>query len=81
MPDTKGMETQERLLTPQEVATMAGVSAATIKREVRRGRLRAIRVGDGRLIRIPEDAWRTYLAERGVGERGRAAARPGRLRP
>ena len=56
----------ERFYSPQELARLADVSPATIAREVRRGRLRGFRVGDGRLIRIPESAWRTYLAERGL---------------
>ncbi len=55
------MDNTERLLTPKELATIAGVSPATIKREVARGRLRAIRIGEARLLRVPESAWREYL--------------------
>lgn len=58
------MHNMERLLTPGELAEIAGVSAATIKREFHRGQLRGIRVGAGRLIRIPESAWREYLEAR-----------------
>ena len=55
------MERTERLLTPKELAGIAGVSPATIKREVARGRLRGVRIGVARLIRIPESAWSEYL--------------------
>jgi len=73
-----GMDSMERLYTPQELAAMAGVSAATIKREVHRGRLRGVRVGDGRLIRVPESAWREYL-QRAQGEGGRPPTRGKRV--
>lgn len=55
------MENKERLYTPAELANLARVSPATIRREVARGRLDAVRVGAGRLIRVPEGAWRAYL--------------------
>jgi excisionase family DNA binding protein len=55
------MDNTERLLTPKQLADIAGVSPATIKREVARGRLRGIRVGQQGLIRVPESAWREYL--------------------
>ena len=51
----------ERLLTPKELAEIAGVSAQTIKREVSRGRLRGIRIGEAGLVRIPESSWKEYL--------------------
>jgi excisionase family DNA binding protein len=55
------MDNTERLLTPKQLADIAGVSPATIKREVSRGRLRGIRVGQQGLVRVPESAWREYL--------------------
>ncbi len=55
------MESTEQLLSPQEIADLAGVSASTIRREVDRGRLRGFRIGEGRLLRIPESSWREYL--------------------
>lgn len=55
------MEHAERLLSAKELAQLAGVSAATIRREVARGRLRGVRIGEARLIRVPESAWREYL--------------------
>ena len=58
------MDTMERLFTPRELAEIAGVSAQTIKREVNRGRLRGIRVGQQGLVRVPESAWREYLRRR-----------------
>ena len=58
------MNIMERLFTPRELAEIAGVSAQTIKREVARGRLRGIRVGQQGLIRVPESAWREYLRRR-----------------
>jgi excisionase family DNA binding protein len=60
------MEHIERLLTPQELAKAANISAATIKREVERGRLRALRIGTGQLVRIPESAWQEYLQRAGA---------------
>jgi excisionase family DNA binding protein len=55
------MDSHERLFTPQELAKQANCSPATINREIHRGRLRAIRIGAGRLLRVPESAWREYL--------------------
>jgi excisionase family DNA binding protein len=55
------MENTERFFTPKELAEIAGVSPATIKREVSRGRLKGIRIGTQGLIRVPESAWRRYL--------------------
>jgi len=55
------MTNMERLFTPKELADLAGCSPATIKREVRRGRLKGLRIGTGRLVRVPESAWREYL--------------------
>ena len=60
------MERTERLYSPAELAELAGVSPITIKREVLRGRLRCLRIGEGRLIRIPESAWQAYLREAGA---------------
>ena len=60
-PTLSFMGSTERLLTPQQLAAIAGVSAATIKREIHRGHLRGFRVGGGRLLRVPESAWREYL--------------------
>ena len=58
------MDALEHHFKPQELGQAVGVSSATIRREIRRGRLRAIRIGAGRLIRIPESAWRQYLEGR-----------------
>ena len=57
------MSITERLYTPRELAEIASCSPATIKREVQRGRLRGLRIGAGRLVRIPESAWREYVSE------------------
>ena len=65
-----GMDTNERLLSPRQLAALAGVSPATIRREVARGRLRGIRIGEQGLVRVPESAWREYLG-------AEAAATPG----
>ena len=63
------MDNTERLFTPKELAEIAGVSPMTIKREVARGRLRGIRVGEAGLIRVPESAWREYLRRAREGTR------------
>ncbi len=55
------MNTTERLYTPKELAEIAGISPATIKREVARGRLRGLRIGQQGQIRVPESAWHDYL--------------------
>jgi excisionase family DNA binding protein len=55
------MVNTEQLLTPKQLAEIAGVSAATIKREVARGRLRGLRIGEQALIRIPMSAWNDYV--------------------
>ena len=54
------MQTTERLFTPKQLAEIAGISPATIKREAARGRLRYVRIGEARLLRIPESAWRGH---------------------
>ncbi len=41
------------LMTTQEAAALLRVSASTIRREVKRGRLRAMRVGRKGILRIP----------------------------
>jgi len=69
------METMERLLTPRELATIAGVSAATIRREVFRGRLRGVRIGQQGLVRIPESAWAEYVRAGSVADRCHRADR------
>ena len=55
------MGSTEQLFSPKQLAEIAGVSPATIKREVARGRLRGIRIGQQGLVRVPESAWREYL--------------------
>jgi excisionase family DNA binding protein len=60
------MDTMERLFTPRELAEIAGVSAQTIKREVARGRLRGIRIGEAGLVRVPESSWKEYLQRTGT---------------
>ena len=59
------------LLSPAEVAAIAGVSRKTIYREVERGELRATRVGHQ--IRIARGDLDLYL-EREAGDLARRAA-------
>ena len=54
-----------RLLTLAEVAELAGVHYDTVRREIKRGRLDAIIVGE-RLVRVPEDAALRWLQARPV---------------
>jgi excisionase family DNA binding protein len=52
----------KRLMTPSEVAELARVSVSTVKREIARGELRAMHVGQQ--LRIDPTDLRRYL-ERG----------------
>lgn len=49
-----------RAYSPREVGDALGINELTVRMEVRRGKLRAIRVG--RLLRIPADALSAYLS-------------------
>lgn len=49
-----------RAYSPQEVADALGIHEATVRAEIRRGRLHAIRIG--RLLRVPVSALADYLA-------------------
>ena len=51
--------TPARAFSPREVGDALGIHEATVRVEIRRGRLRAIRVG--RLLRIPDSALADYL--------------------
>ena len=73
------MEFHERLFSPKQLAEIAGVSPATIKREVARGRLRGVRIGEGRLLRIPASAWAQYLDR--VGQQGTRTGDDRRIAP
>ena len=67
MVDTIHEAIETAWLTPGAAARLVSVGRRTIYREVRRGRLRAARIGGRREIRIHRswlDAWLTTLAER-----------------
>ena len=70
------MESHEHLFSPKQLAEIAGVSPATIKREIARGRLRGVRIGDGRLLRIPASAWAEYLDRVGQQRKRTEVDRP-----
>lgn len=57
------MATVTELLTRREVADLMRVSVQTIDREIKRGHLRAVKVG--KQVRIPEGAVRDYVEQRG----------------
>jgi excisionase family DNA binding protein len=70
----------DRLLTAREVAEVLGVSAETVLRWVRAGKLPAIRLPSG-AIRFQEPALDAWMAERATLRRGvsptpASAARP-----
>lgn len=53
------------LLTLDETAAVLKVSRATAWRRCKSGALRCVR--DGRILRVPEDAIRDYIAAKSVG--------------
>lgn len=59
-----------RLLTVEEVADYLGQHRVTVYSEIRSGRIPAVRIGEGRTIRIREADLEQYLASRStlVGE-------------
>lgn len=57
------MATVTELLTRREVADLMRVSVQTIDREIKRGHLRAVKVG--KQVRITEGAVRDYVEQRG----------------
>jgi len=59
---------KDRLLTVQEVADQLRASPETVRRWLRQGQLRGIRLGGTKLgYRIPESEVRHFLAERFEG--------------
>ena len=58
----------ERWLSVGEVATIANVSRETVTREIKRGHLEAVRFG--KQYRIPREALKAYMAERGCVAHG-----------
>lgn len=52
------------LLTVEEAASRLGCRPRTIEDLCRRGELRSIFIGNGRLRRIPEEAIAAFVAER-----------------
>ena len=59
--DSDKAPTPEPAMPMAKLAALAGVSPYTIRREITRGNLRAVRVG--RQLRIPMDAARVYLGQ------------------
>lgn len=57
------MATVTELLTRREVADLMRVSVQTIDREIKRGHLRAVKVG--KQVRISEGAVRDYVEQGG----------------
>jgi excisionase family DNA binding protein len=53
-----------RLLTVEEVADYLGQHRVTIYGEIREGRIPAVRIGEGRTIRVREADLEQYLASR-----------------
>lgn len=70
-PTLKVVDLEFRLaVTIAEVAELTGLSADSIRGEIARGRLRAVRVGEGEertKFIIPTDALRAWLAGQGGG--------------
>jgi excisionase family DNA binding protein len=53
-----------RLLTVEEVADYLGQHRVTVYTEIREGRIPAVRIGEGRTIRVREADLEQYLASR-----------------
>lgn len=51
----------DELLTVEEVSKKLGVAPNTVREWVRKGALRALRVGPGGLIRVPKSALDEFL--------------------
>ena len=68
------------LLTARDVAERLGVSAETVLRWVRDGKLPAIKLPGG-AIRVREDEIEAWLKERATPQRGVLTTTPGAARP
>jgi len=55
------MEFRERLMTPEEVAERLAITPKTVRRFLREGRLKAVKVG--RLWRVRESDLLRYMGE------------------
>jgi excisionase family DNA binding protein len=64
-----------KVLLASEAAAILRVPEARVYELVRQGRLPAVHIG--RLVRIPEDALRKWIAEGGVTVQGNARNRRG----
>ena len=62
-PDSRKDDPHAEMLKVAEVASRLRVDQRTVYRMIRRGQLRAVRVG--RLFRIPAEALKAYLAGQG----------------
>lgn len=58
----------ERKLSPNEIAQEWGLNYKTILRLIKRGAVRAYRIGRG--LRILESDWQTYLEQRSSTTQG-----------
>jgi excisionase family DNA binding protein len=56
--ETVTLTTKQRLLTPEQIASMTGVSRSTISRKIKAGEIRAVKVGNRN--RIPYDEFHRY---------------------
>ncbi len=56
-----------KLLSPEAVAEMIGVSPATVRIWLRKGTLKGIKVGEGRLWRISEKDVQEFLYKNEAG--------------
>jgi len=59
--------TREKLITAREFATVLRYNQVYVYQLIKEGKLKAIRLKDGRTIRIPESELTRYLGGRGGG--------------
>lgn len=58
MSDTRDLD---RIYTVDDVAKYLGCTRGTVRNYIRRGKLRAIKVGGARLVRVTESALRSFV--------------------
>jgi excisionase family DNA binding protein len=64
VPVQKEADVLSRLLTVEEVADYLGQHRVTVYTEIREGRIPAVRIGEGRTIRVREADLERYLETR-----------------